>query len=243
MNEKSPNLRIPEQKKPKKWEEPKSRDTGRWAVAATVVIIALVASGLFIAKAVKEDDTDSSDTDSVSTETSTSSDEEVDDDYEEIPIPDGKGEDEDDGAVWDTWRTSEDHFIISIPTDWEIMQADGGRTSLVTILDEDGSRRLMVFVGSARAEDDKLLTLDEWRLTIADIPGTEACLSRMLGGISMSCFKEDGKEVFYGPFSEGLYTRVVTLQTEDTAAAIGEILQSLRYDPSNQDIEGTNVIP
>jgi len=245
MNEKSPNLRIPEQKKPKKWEEPKNSDIGRWVVAAIVIVIALVASGLFIAKAVRENDTDNSDSDSDSTVTSVAvaSDDIFNDlNEEEIPIPDGKGSSENNQGDWSTWRTSKDHFIISIPADWEIMQADGGRTSLVTILDDNGSRRLLIFIGNTKAEDDKFVSLNEWRLTLADIVDTEACLNRTLGGVSMSCFKEDGKEVYYGSLG-GFYTRVVTIQTKETAGVIGEILQSLSYNPSNQDVDSIKIIP
>lgn len=236
MTDNAPNLRMPE--KPKKQEEklPAVNDTSRWAIAAVIVIIALVASGLFIARALQED------TGEEFAETTEESSEVKEDEVEKVPLPDGKGEGERNGSAWTTWVTSGKQLLFSAPDSWDVMQSDGGQTSLISVIDDRGERQLAIFIGRSNGEGGNYLSLEDWRKTISDVE-TEPCLSRFLGGASMACFIEDGEEVFYGVFGDGMYARVAPSPREEEVGTVGEILQSVKFVADAQDAEGAIVIP
>src|SRR5688572_8701510 len=152
-----------------------------------------------------------------------------------------------------TWKTSRDHFIVAVPSTWEVVQMDAGGESIVTISDpEDSKNELIIELALSSTLDGQPIAFNTWvNETLIEADRIEDCSvdTVLIDGADCYSVTKDGiTTVEYFGVADSLtnFHIILSLQGEEVdglGSPIHLVLGSVNFNPTVEELEGAQIIP
>ena len=156
-------------------------------------------------------------------------------------------------SSWKFWRTSKDHFLVKVPSDWKVSQADAGGFSLVSISASNNSGTNPNLTVSLESATDFLGENRTAFTTYVGNGGSKDSKSKpsislykniSLGGLSAVSQVENGiTTAYYADIGSDTYLGIKYSINDPQKSILEVMVTTFNFKPTQVQLQGVAIIP